>query len=263
MTMKVTPISPVLGARVTGICLTAQPSDQELAFINKAIADHLVLVFPDQDLTSKALRSFVSHFGPLFIHHADEGVLLSDGLPEVLEMRKEADGDRLFGGSDWHADVTFRKPEGYLSVLHARIVPPIGGDTAFSSNIAAFSGLSTAMQDLLRGLNAVHSYNGPGQPEHAEETATHSVVRAHPQTGREGLYINRMFATRFEGMTEAESRPLIGFLDQHMSSPQFTCRVSWRRNQVVIWDNRFTLHYPINDFSGYKRLLVRCTCLVS
>ena len=99
------------------------------------------MVFPDQDLSAAALRDFVSRFGPLFIHHDDDGVLLSDGLPEVLEMRKEPDGKRLFGGSDWHADVTFRKPEGYLSVLHAKILPPVGGDTAFSSNILSFSGI--------------------------------------------------------------------------------------------------------------------------
>lgn len=256
-------ISPHMGAYVSGLTLSGKPSKETIKDLKQSLADHLVLVIPRQTLSATELRDFVSCFGPLFYHHADEGVIYCDGLPEVLEMRKEPDGTRLFGESDWHADVTFRKPEGYLSVLHARILPPLGGDTAFSNNIASFNALSAGMQEMLRGLKAVHSYDGPGNPDHLEETAIHSVVRTHPDNGREGLYINRMFVTRFDGMTAAESRPLIDFLDRHMSNPQFCCRVRWQQGQVVIWDNRFTLHYPINDFCGHARLLVRCTCLVS
>ena len=229
--------------------------------IRTALRDHLLLVVPAQSLTAAELRAFVGHFGPLFRHHDDEGVIHAEGLPEVLEMRKEPDGQRLFGGSDWHADVTFRKPAGYLSVLQAKILPPLGGDTAFASTIAAFEALSPGMQDLLRGLEAVHSYDGPGRPDHPTQTAIHPVVRRHPETDAEGIYLNRMFATRFLGMTETESRPLIEFLDRHMSRPEFGCRVSWRPGQVVMWDNRFTLHYPINDFTGHRRLLIRCTAM--
>jgi len=188
-------------------------------------------------------------------------VLAADGIPEVLEMRKEADGPRLFGGSDWHADITFRKPGGHLSFLYAEVLPPVGGDTGFASTIAAFDALSPALQDLSRGLSAVHSYGGPGRPDHPTESAVHPVVRRHPVNGREGLFINRMFVTHFTDMTEEESRPLIDYLDKHMSRPEFTCRVQWVPRQLVIWDNRFTLHYPINDFSGHRRLLYRCSTL--
>ena len=114
---------------------------------------------------------------------------------------------------------------------------------------------------MLRKLSAVHSYDGPGRPDSPEQTAVHPVVRRHPETGAEGLYLNRMFVTRFAEMTEAESRPLIDYLDRHMSRPEFTCRLRWRAGQVVMWDNRFTLHSPINDFTGERRLLIRCTAL--
>ena len=254
-------IAPAIGSVLRGVRLTARPDPCVISAIRAAIAHRLVLVLHDQDLSAAALREFTSHLGPLFVHHGDEGVLHADGLPEVLEMRKEPDGDRLFGDGGWHADVTFRKPAGHLSVLHARVIPPVGGDTGFASTIAAFEALSPGMQALLRKLEAVHSYNGPGRPDHPEETAIHPVVRVHPDTGAEGLYINRMFATRFRGMTEAESRPLIDFLDCHMTRPEFTCRIRWQPGQVVIWDNRFTLHYPINDFTGERRLLLRCTTL--
>ena len=255
------PITPHVGAVLRGVELTGAPGQETLDAIRAALANHLVLVFEDQALTPATLRDFVAHFGPLFRHHDDEGVIWADGVPEVLEMRKESDDTRLFGGSDWHADVTFRKPAGYLSVLHALIVPQLGGDTGFASTIAAFEALSGGMQDLLRGLEAVHSYGGPGKPDVEGETATHPVVRAHPDAGTEGIYLNRMFAKRFVGMTEAESRPLIDYLNRHITRPEFTCRVSWRPGQVVMWDNRFTLHYPINDFTGQRRLLIRCTAM--
>jgi taurine dioxygenase len=261
--MNLTPVSPRIGAVAENVVLDGNP-DPDLVFdLRAALAKHLVLVIENQDLSALQLKQFVSHFGPLFIHHSDKGVLHADGLDEVLEIRKNAEDTYLFGGADWHADVTFRKPAGYLSVLHALVIPDIGGDTGFSSTISAFDALSTGMQDLLRGLNAVHSYDGPGQPDHPDQTAIHAVVRTHPQSGKEGIYLNRMFATRFQDMSESESRPLIDYLDQHMSRPEFTCRVRWKKGNVVIWDNRFTLHYPINDFTGQSRLLIRCTALES
>lgn len=255
------PMAPGIGAVLHGVTLRSRPAEQTLSAIRAALARHLVLVLPDQKLTAAELRDFTACFGPLFLHHADDGVIHAEGIPEVLEMRKEPDGTRLFGGGDWHADVTFRSPAGYLSVLHAITVPPLGGDTAFASTIAAFGALSAGMQDFLRGLEAVHSYGGPGQPDTEAQTAVHPVVRVHPDTGAEGLYVNRMFTKRFAGMTEDETRPLIEYLDRHMTRPEFTCRVRWRERQVVMWDNRFTLHYPINDFTGHRRLLIRCTAL--
>jgi len=255
------PITPHVGAVLRGVTLSAAPDTASLAAIRAALARHLVLVVEDQELSPANLRDFTAHFGPPFHHHDDEGVIRAEGVPEVLQMLKEPGGERLFGGGDWHADVTFRKPAGYLSVLHALIVPPLGGDTGFASTIAAFAALSPGMQELLRRLAAVHSYDGPGRPDRAGQTAVHPVVRRHPETGAEGIYLNRMFATRFEGMSEAESRPLIDFLDRHMTRPEFTCRVRWRAGQVVMWDNRFTLHYPINDFTGERRLLIRCTAM--
>ena len=255
------PLTPQVGARLCGVSLSGSPNDATLAALRAGLAQHLVLVVEDQHLTPAALRDLTAHFGPLFHHHEDEGVLRAEGVPEVLEMRKEPDGERLFGGSDWHADVTFRRPAGYLSVLHALTVPPVGGDTGFASTIAAFRALSPGLQALLRGLRAVHSYDGPARPDREGQTAVHPVVRRHPESGAEGLYLNRMFTTRFLDWTEAESRPLIDFLDRHMTRPEFTCRLRWRPGQVVLWDNRFTLHYPINDFSGQPRLLIRCTAL--
>jgi len=258
--VTVQPITPHLGAWASGVSIGAD-QDHAARELQKVLDDHLVVAVADQSVSPVELREFTRQLGPLFIHHADEGVLHCEDAPEVLRMLKEPDGDRLFGGGDWHADVTFRNPAGYASVLHAIELPPVGGDTCFSSTIAAFAALSDGMKETLRSLNAVHSYDGPGRPDHPDETATHPVVRAHPVTGKEGLYINRMFATRFEGMSQEESKPLIDFLGSHISRPEFGCRISWKPGQVVMWDNRFTLHYPSNDFTGHRRLLIRCTAM--
>ncbi|MGB1859849.1 MAG: TauD/TfdA dioxygenase family protein [Arenicellales bacterium] len=262
--VRIRPITPVFGAFIENLPWTAasgESSPELTRIIKEAFDKYLVLVFEPQEASAQALRSFVRQFGPLFVHHADDGVIPVDEAPEVLQMLKEPEGDRLFGGVCWHADVTFRKPAGYLSALHAKQLPPVGGDTLFASTVAAFSALSSGMQQLLRKLEAVHSYSGPDAPDHPSETAVHPVVRRHPETGVEGIYLNRMFATRFVGMTKEESEPLLKFLDEHMTRCEFTARISWAEGQLVMWDNRFTLHYPINDFLGHRRLLYRCTAM--
>ena len=259
--LDVQPLSASLGAAVDGIQLTGRSNNEQMASILTALDEYGVLQFRGQSLSAAALRDLTAGIGPLFRHHADEGVLFADGIPEVLEMRKEPDGVRLFGGSDWHADVTFQPMRGYVSVLHALIIPPCGGDTAFASTVRAFEALSPAMQDMLRGLRAVHNYHGPMGETVDGLNAVHPVVYVNPRTSHEIIYLNRMFVTHFEGMTSEESRPLIDFLDKHMTRPEFTCRIQWEVGQVVMWNNFSTLHYPINDFSGERRLLIRCTAL--
>ena len=264
--IHIRPITPVFGAFIEILPWTVgsgQQNSGSIRTIKEALDRYLVLVFEPQAASAQELRDFVCQFGPLFVHHADEGVISVEGVPEVLQMLKEPDSDRLFGGVCWHADATFRNPAGYLSALHAKQLPPVGGDTLFASTVAAFAALSPGMQQMLRKLEAVHSYSGPDTPDHPTETAVHPVVRRHPDTGEEGIYLNRMFATRFVGMTPKESEPLLKFLDAHMTRCEFTARISWTEGQLVMWDNRFTLHYPINDFSGHRRLLYRCTAMES
>ena len=236
------------------------PSDpaplSEIELIRSALADHLVVVLPGQAMDPHSLDAFMDAFGPAHIHHEDQGVVHAAGLPSVLELRKDPDG-ALFGGSGWHADATFEDDGGKITGLYAVTVPAVGGDTLFASSIAAFEALSPVMQQLLAGLSAVHSYDGPGRPDHPRLTAVHPVVRRHPKSGRQGLYVNNMFVTRFDGMTSEESMALLEFLEAHITRPEFTCRVRWAPGQLVLWDNRFTLHYPVNDFDREPRLLYR------
>ncbi len=250
VTALAAPIGAVLGSADSPVPLS------KIELIRGALADRLVVVLPGQTMDPRSLDAFMDAFGPAHIHHEDQGVVHAAGLPSVLELRKDPDG-ALFGGSGWHADATFEDPCGKITGLYAVNVPAVGGDTLFASSIAAFEALSPMMQQLLTGLNAVHSYDGPGRPDHRDLTAVHPVVKRHPKSGRQGLYVNNMFVTRFDGMTSEESRALLEFLEAHTTRPEFTCRVRWAPSQLVLWDNRFTLHYPINDFGRQPRLLYR------
>ncbi|MEM6661741.1 MAG: TauD/TfdA family dioxygenase [Pseudomonadota bacterium] len=250
------PITGALGAVVSGVDLTL-PDAVDL--VRPLLDEHLVLRCPGQDLDRFRLAAVGRGFGPPFLHP-----IVSNGFadcPEVLELRREPDDQIMFGGESWHADCTWLDPAGYTSILHAREIPAVGGDTAFASTIAAFESLSPGLQDTLRDLSAVHAYHWSERREEPPFVVTHPVVRRHPATGREGLYVNRMFTTRFEGMTIAESAPLMAFLCAHMERIEHTCRFRWATGDVLIWDNRFTLHYPVNDFTGHRRVMIRTTAL--
>lgn len=254
---SITPISGALGAVLTGIDLS-NPS-AAIGSLRSALDQHLVVYVPDQSLDRFQLADLGRTFGPLFRHPiVDNGF---PDCPEVLELRREPEDELMFGGESWHADCTWLDPAGHVSILHGQIIPPVGGDTAFASTIAAFEGLSPRLQDLLRGLKAVHAYHWSERREEPPWVVTHPCVRRHPVTGREGLYVNRMFTARFEGMTTDESLPLLSYLYDHMERIQHTCRVRWQPGGVLLWDNRFTLHFPVNDFSGERRVMIRTTTM--
>ncbi len=250
-------VTGALGAVLTGVDLRDVPS--ALGPLRDALDRHLVVYVPDQSLDRFQLSALGRAFGPAFLHP-----LVQNGFadcPEVLELRREPEDKIMFGGESWHADVTWLDPAGYVSILHGQIIPPVGGDTAFASTIAAFESLSPKLQDTLRGLSAHNAFHWYERREDPDWTAIHPVVRRHPVTGREGLYVCRMFTTRFEGMTIAESAALLGFLFDHMERIEHCCRFRWSPGGVLLWDNRFTLHYPVNDFSGERRVMIRTTCL--
>ena len=260
MALQIEPVTGVLGAMVRGADLSS--ANAGLADDLRAALDkHLVLYLPDQDLDRFQLSALGSHFGPPFLHPIVNNGF--DDCPDVLELRREPEDTIMFGGESWHADVTWLKPAGYLSILHAREIPPVGGDTAFSSTIAGFEQLSSELKGKLRELQAVHNYYSGEGTEDERYMTIQPVVRRNEQTGREGLYINRMFTTHFVGMTAAECRPLLEYLFAQMERHEFTCRFRWQPGGVIMWDNRFTLHYPINDFSGQRRVMIRTTVLES
>ena len=163
------------------------------------------------------------------------------------------------------------------TMLVAREIPPVGGDTMFANMVAAYEALSPGMQRLLDGLDAVNTSaladvsktredrmrdsapDADAQQAEREYVAEHPVVRTHPETGRKALYVNVAHTARFVGMTEQESAPLLRFLFEHSVRPEFTCRFRWEVGSLSLWDNRCAMHNPINDYHGHTRTMHRIT----
>jgi taurine dioxygenase len=273
--ISVQPVSGALGAEIGGVEL-ARLDDAAFAEIRRAFLEHLVLFFRDQRLDAAGLKAFSRRFGPLsrvpYVKPLDDD-------PEIIAVRKEPEERRIsvFGGA-WHSDFSFLAEPPLGSALYALDVPSCGGDTLFADMYRAYEALSPGMRRLLDGLRAMHSGHvygaarpptrtmrtsasieiSRGNPE-ADIERAHPVVRVHPETGRRALFVNAIYTTRFEGMSEAESRPLLAFLEAHATRPELTCRFRWRPGSLALWDNRCTLHLAVNDYDGARRLLWRTT----
>ncbi len=267
--MRVSELSGALGAEVRGVDL-ARLDEAERAAIHEAFHEHLVLMFPDQDLPAGAQVEFTEQFGPVEPHPLRTRRTV-DGFPAVLilENRKGQPGAR---NDYWHSDISHAERPPAVSVLHARQVPDGRGDTMFCNMYRAYEALSMGLRETLRDLRALHSgmvtyarsleHNNARTIDSAEikPPRAHPVVRTHPRTGRAALYVNPHFTIGFEGMTEDESRPLLNTLYEVSVKHENIYRHRWRVGDVVMWDNRCTMHYAVRDYTeDMERLLHRTT----
>jgi len=263
--LDVRSLSGAIGAEIHGVDLSCELDDETVAAIRHAWLDHLVIFFRDQTLTPAQFLALAGRFGQPVEYPFVKGI---EGFPEVTPVIKLAHETMNFGGV-WHSDTAYLETPPQGTLLIAREVPPAGGDTLFSSQYRAYETLSEGMRRLLDGLIGVNESAKADATRTREDgkdgtvkkrfVAEHPVVRTHPETGRRALYVNIGHTTRFAGMTEAESAPLLGFLFQHQIRPEFTCRFSWRPGSIAFWDNRCAQHYPINDYHGYRRVMHRVT----
>jgi len=269
--IQVEPTSGCIGAEVSGVDL-ADIDDETFDEIHRAWLEHQVLFFRDQNITPAEQAAFAEHFGELDTYPFIPSL---PDHPHVIPIIKERDTKINFGGG-WHSDMSYQEKPSMATILYALEVPPHGGDTLFASMTAAYDALSPGMQKLLCSLNAVftaakvHSSEGIyGKVDHpmgkkkdeSKEQARyiHPVVRTHPETGRKALYLDAPHVERFENMRIHESQPLMDFVSNHATSPQFTTRFRWRRGSLAIWDNRCVQHYALNDYHGHRREMNRIT----
>lgn len=264
-TLDVRPLSGAIGAEIHGVDLSREVDDATVAAIRQVWLQYLVIFFRDQDLPPAQFLALARRFGRPVEYPFVKGI---EGFPEVTPVIKLEHETTNFGGI-WHSDTAYLElpPQGTL--LIAREVPPSGGDTLFASQYRAYESLSEGMRRLLDGLTGVNESakadatrtreDGKDGTARKRFVAEHPVVRTHPETGRRALYINTGHTTRFSGMTEAESKPLLDFLFQHQVRPEFTCRFTWRPGSIAFWDNRCAQHNPVNDYHGYRRVMHRVT----
>ena len=252
---QVTPIAGALGAQVSGIDLSSI-SNNELQQLRTLLVDKQVLFFPQQNLTNEAHielgRTLADLEGGYIEGHPN--ISNQSELPaEIFELRASAGGV----ADEWHTDLTFQDSPSILSILHMITCPEVGGDTMWTSLIAAYEALSEPMKHLCDGLSALHDALPHNHPE---QTAIHPVVRVHPISGKKALYVSEHFTRRIVELNAGESNALLSFLTRWVSSPQFTVRYNWAPGTIAIWDNRCTQHFVLNDFQG-ERIIQRVTVM--
>ena len=267
--IEVRPIAGAIGAEIHNVDVGADLDEGTVGDIRQALLDHCVIFFRDQKLDVARHKVFTRRFGEIFIHPNYKG---TQADPEIIVITREP-GDKKIVGEDWHADTTMMPEPPMGAILYAVEVPPYGGDTLFANQYLAYETLSDGMKKMLSGMRALHSDRmvaGPQANKNAfratkvredaewrETVSAHPVVVTHPETGRKLLYVNASYTVGFEGMTEAESKPLLGYLLEHGHRPEFTCRFRWETGSIAFWDNRVCKHLAIHDAGPYRRVMRR------
>ncbi len=267
--IDVRPLTTAIGAEVGGVDLSRPLPADVAAEIRAALLEHLVVFFRDQDLTSARFMDLASRFGTPAEYPFVKGL---DGYPFIIPVIKREHERDNFGGI-WHSDTVYQAEPPMGTMLYALELPPVGGDTLFANQYLAYETLSDGMKALLDGLVAVNTSDkadvartrvdaikARGTESVGQALAgTHPAVRTHPETGRKALFVNTAHTVAFEGMTPAESAPILDYLFQHQIRPEFCCRFRWRPGSLAFWDNRCAQHNPVNDYHGYRRVLHRIT----
>ena len=270
MTLQTEKLGGHMAVAVSGIDLARLDSPDAQANLRRLLNDNLVLCVRGQKLAPPAFRDAMARFGTPMrrlqlaaTSECDEVNIISSEDRDVL-----GDGKKLVNGASWHTDDSFMREPCSLTMLYGVIVPPIGGDTQFVNMYAAYEALSPEMKMRIDGLKVIHKYQSSRQtnrvskrPEgemKAMPEATHPLVRTHPETGRKALYLNANRMEQIVGMDRAESDRLLDELIAHAIKPEFQYRHKWRQGDVVIWDNRCTMHKANADYAeGERRLMHR------
>jgi taurine dioxygenase len=259
------------GAVVHGFDLRRPQPAEAIEELQLLLDEHLVVALPDQLLTLDQLERFTDELGGRDVTPFVKPVA---GRPFVIRVIKERDDELNFANA-WHSDLSYLPSPPSYTVLHAHDVPAYGGDTMWANQYLAFGTLPAELQERLLHLRATHSagtaYGTGGYLEKVAHKSSmevepsadayavrvHPAVIRHPRTGRPALFVNPVYTTGFEGLPADESAKLLQRLCAHATHPNLTCRLRWHPHQLVIWDNRCTQHFAINDYPGQRREMYR------
>lgn len=265
MSWTIRKLTPSLGVEITGIDLSKTFTENAFDRLREAwLAADGVVVLRDQQWTPQQLVAVGKRFGELFTESQDSKGAQSAsrevaGVYQFYGMKSSSrgviavpPGSMVISGAVWHSEHSYEAAPPSVTVLRAQEIvvaaPPIGGDTLFSDQHLAYEALSDSFRKFLEPLKAVHR-----MPD-TRNVSVHPVVRTHPETGRNALYVNPEFTSEIEGLPRLESEAVLKFLFAHATSPQFIYRHAWQTNDVVIWDNRSVLHYGDSHYAagGYR-----------
>jgi taurine dioxygenase len=274
MEMRAVPQSAACGALIEGVDLRQPLADEQSAAIRALWLKHQVLAFVDQQLQLEDIERFACTIGPFGIDPYFDSV---PGHPHVAQVRREAGEQTPIFAETWHSDWSFLERPPAATVLYGDVIPPVGGDTLFSNQYAAWEALPASMKSFVQGRQGVHSarraYSREGMygerdkgrsmairySDSALSTQLHPIARIHPETGRQALFVSMGYTIGIDGMTDAEATPILMELFAHQARPEFIYRHRWSQGMLVMWDNRCVLHAATGGYQGHRRLLHRIT----
>ena len=282
--IDIKPLGESFGAEISGVDLSTELDEASFRAIERAYADHSVLLLRGQKLSDARHVEFSRRFGELEMHVLTQ--YTSAGHPEILKLSNIIENNLPLGladaGQHWHSDTSYLKQPDLGSILYAREVPAphqsgdSAGDTMFASAQAAYDALEPEMQKRLSGLKAVYSYvsyyegklkagsnRAPLTDEQRKKLpdATHPLIRTHPVTARKSIYVNPGHTVRIDGLTPKESQDLLAVLYEHVTQPKFIYRHQWQRGDLLMWDNCVVQHNAVADYALPQRRLMHRTTI--
>jgi taurine dioxygenase len=274
MPLTITPQAAPCGATVQGIDLRRPLSPGTVAELRQVWLAHQVLCFPDQQLSLDDLERIALHIGPF---GSDPFFGSVPGHPHLAQVRRDADEKTKIFAETWHSDWSFLPRPPQATLLYGNIIPPVGGDTLFADQVAAWNALSPEMKALLQDKQGIHSarrgYARDGMygerdqgrsmairyGDDALATQLHPIARVHPETGRTALFVSPGYTIGIEGLADAEAQPLLMALFRHQVREDFVYRHRWAAGMLLLWDNRCVIHAATGGYDGHARLLHRVT----
>ena len=262
-----------IGVEVTDFSLT-DLTRENISFLRSKWIEYGLIVFPKLPLSHDEFKDFALSFGDF----GDDPFISSlQDYPNIAEIKRSANEKATPFGGTWHSDWSFMKKPPSATLLHSKIIPPVGGNTLFANTEKSFAALPEEMKNKLRKLKVIHSAKIPYADDgfyalekeersmkilpskEAKATFSHPMVKIHPETNKECLFINPVYTINVEGFSEDESQQLLWELYEHMIQDQFVYEHVWNEDMLIMWDNRTVMHQATGGYDGYDRLLHRIT----
>ena len=262
-----------IGVEVTDFSLS-DLTEENISFLRSKWVEYGLIVFPNLPLSHDEFKDFALSFGDF----GDDPFISSlPDYPNIAEIKRSANEKATPFGGTWHSDWSFMKKPPSATLLHSKIIPPVGGNTLFANTERSFAALPEEMKNKLRNLKVIHSAKIPYADDgfyalekeersmkilpskEAKATFSHPMVKIHPETNKECLFINPVYTINVEGFSEDESQQLLWELYEHMIKDQFVYEHVWNDDMLIMWDNRTVMHQATGGYDGYDRLLHRIT----
>ena len=262
-----------IGVEVSDFSLS-DLTEENITFLRSKWIEYGLIVFPKLPLSHDEFKDFALSFGDF----GDDPFISSlPDYPNIAEIKRSANEKATPFGGTWHSDWSFMKKPPSATLLHSKIIPPVGGNTLFANTERAFAALPDKMKDKLRNLKVIHSAKIPYADDgfyalekeersmkilpskEAKATFSHPMIKIHPETKKECLFINPVYTINIEGFSEDESQQLLWELYEHMIQDKFVYEHVWNEDMLIMWDNRTVMHQASGGYDGYDRLLHRIT----